>query len=151
MTVNRAFVELQKLSTETEEKSFAQLNEKQVILSADQLLLAIKILQKNDIYHLSTITGIYDQGHLCLLYHFRKEEGITLRIPILDEKSSVPTLTQFIPGALFYEREAAEMFGIQIDGLDASEKMFLPDNWKEGAPMRKEFAEAPAEENTEDR
>jgi NADH:ubiquinone oxidoreductase subunit C len=150
MTVNSAYVELQKLSMEVEEKSYTQPNEKQVILSAEKLLPAIKILQENDIYHLSTITGIYDQGHLCLLYHFWKEEGITLRIPIVDEKSSVATLTRIIPGALFYEREVAEMFGIQIDGLDTSVKMFLPDNWEGGAPMQKEFAESPAEEKMED-
>jgi len=150
MTVANAFVELQKLSSEAEDISFSELNEKQVILSADQLLPAIKILQKNDIYHLSTITGVYDQGHLCLLYHFWEEEGITLRIPIIDEKTSVETLTKTIPGALFYEREAAEMFGIQIDGLDTSVKMFLPDNWEGGAPMQKEFAESPAEEKMED-
>ena len=151
MTVANAFVELQKLSSEAEDISFSELNEKQVILSADQLLPAIKILHENDIYHLSTITGVYDKEHLCLLYHFWKEEGITLRIPIIDEKTSVETLTKTIPGALFYEREAAEMFGVQIDGLDTTEKMFLPDNWKGGAPMRKEYAEAPAEDKKEDR
>ena len=150
MTINSAFFELQKISTTVNENPYPQLNEKQVLLSAEQLLPAVKILQKNNIYHLSTITGVYDQEQLYLLYHFWDEEGITLRIPINNDEIELHTLTQEIPGALFYEREVVEIFGIRIAGLDTSEKMFLPDNWEGGAPMHKEFPNKTSEKITED-
>jgi len=138
MTVTKAFTAMQKLSLTRNEETYPPLNEKQVFLSADQLLPAIEILQKNNIFHLSTITGVYQGQQLYLLYHFWQQEGITLRIPINQPANEVPTLTHLIPGALFYEREIAEMFAVHINGLDTSQKMFLPDNWEGGAPMRKD-------------
>ena len=150
MTVTHAFNELQKLTPGVSEASYPPLNEKQVLLSAEQLLPAVHILLKNDIYHLSTITGVYEGQQIYLLYHFWKEEGLTLRIPVDHTKDVVQTLTHLIPGALFYEREIAEMFGVHINGLDTSQKMFLPDNWENGAPMRKDFLGTTEKERSED-
>jgi NADH:ubiquinone oxidoreductase subunit C len=137
MTFISAYKAIQKLSAAGGEKPCPQLNEKQVLLSPENLLPAVAILQKNGIYHLSTITGVYDDEQLYLLYHFWEGEGVTLRIVIDEQLNEVETLTQLIPGALFYEREIAEMFAILIKGLDTSKKMYLPDNWEGGAPMRK--------------
>jgi len=150
MTIKSAYSDLQKISAAENDYPYPQLNEKQVLVSAQQLLPAVKILQKNNIYHLSTITGVYDQDQLYLLYHFWEEEGITLRIPIDSDEFEVHTLTKTIPGALFYEREIAEMFGVRIAGLDTSGKMFLPDNWEGGAPMNKEFPDKSVIKKSED-
>lgn len=143
MTVMRAFTAIKKLSAGVRGNAYPQLNEKQILLSTKQLIPAVEILHENGISHLSTITGVYDKEQLYILYHFWEGEGITLRIPIDSMKDEVKTLTHLIPGAIFYEREIAEMFGIQIKGLDTSVKMFLPDNWEGGAPMHKESPGTP--------
>lgn len=150
MTIRHAFTEIQKLCTGGGEELIPQLNEKQVLLSPECLLPAVATLQKNGVYHLSTITGVYDEEELYLLYHFWAGEGITLRVRIDQDRNEVDTLTQTIPGALFYEREIAEMFAIRIKGLDTSEKMFLPDNWNGGAPMRKEAAKTDGKDAVEE-
>jgi len=138
MTINCAIQELEKIMkvTYAAEKD-GGLNEKQVVLQAEKLLPAVQILLSNDVYHLSAITGVYDEEHLVLLYHFWQGEGLTLRIVVDGKANYVDTLTVIIPGAAFYEREIAEMFGVEIRGLDTSGKMFLPDNWEGEPPMRK--------------
>ena len=100
MTIKSAYSDLQKISAAEKTIAYPQLNEKQMLLSAEQLLPAVKILQKNNIYHLSTITGVYDQEQLYLLYHFWEEEGITLRIPIDSDEFEVHTLTTNDPGSV---------------------------------------------------
>ncbi len=150
MTFAHAYSAIKKMSAVADERSYPHLNEKQVLLSADQLLPAVHILLENDVYHLTTITGVYQDEQLYLLYHFWDREGLTLRIPVDHSRDEVQTLTQIIPGALFYEREIAEMFGVHINGLDTSQKMFLPDNWEGGAPMREESPSTSQDKKTED-
>jgi NADH:ubiquinone oxidoreductase subunit C len=150
MTFTQAFSAIKKLSAAGDERSYPQLNEKQILLSPDQLLPAVQILLENEVYHLSTITGVYQDEQLYFLYHFWEGEGLTLRIPVDHLKDELQTLTHLIPGALFYEREIAEMFGVHINGLDTSQKMFLPDNWEGGAPMRKESPSTSENAKSED-
>jgi NADH:ubiquinone oxidoreductase subunit C len=150
MTVTHAFTELQKLTTGVSDESYPRLNEKQILLTPDQLLPAVQILLENEVHHLSTITGVYQDEQLYLLYHFWDHEGLTLRILVGHLQDEVQTLTHIIPGALFYEREIAEMFGVHINGLDTSQKMFLPDNWEGGAPMRRESPTTAQDKKSED-
>jgi len=137
MTIFTAWNELKKLSLADRDELLPGFNEKQVLLTSNQLIEAVKILLANNIFHLSTITGVYQENSLQLLYHFWKGEGITLRVEIDEQDNQVDSLTEWIPGALFYEREITEMFGVKINGLNMSNKMFLPDNWEGDAPMRR--------------
>jgi len=151
MNIEQAYYRLQKISAKDQAQLLSQLNEKQVLILSSQLLNAVKILLEEGVNHLSTITGVYQGETLIMLYHFWLGEGLTLRVIIDENNNEVDTLTQFIPGALFYEREIAEMFGITINGIDTSNKMFLPDNWQNGAPMRKEKAEIAEDNSLEDK
>ena len=118
---------------------YSTLNEMQIAIKPENLLCAVETLLNNGVRHLSTITGCYEGKQLTLLYHFWKKEGFTLRIYLEQGKQEIHTITELIPGAAFYEREVAEMFGIQINGLDTSQKLFLPDNWQGDAPMHTDF------------
>ena len=136
MTISNTLCELKNISMTEEEDLLPSFNENQVLLASGQLLEAVVILLKNDVKHLSTITGVYQENKLQLLYHFWQGEGITLRVVIDVTDNQVDSITDLIPGALFYEREIVEMFGVKIKGLDMATRMFLPDNWQGGAPMR---------------
>ena len=99
------------------------------------------LMDKFDIYHLSTITG--DDGAFSagegvrLLYHFWSGYGITLDTLLPYDDLRIPTLTDLIPGAAFYEREIQEMLGVTFEGLETPGPMFLPDDWEEdGGPVR---------------
>jgi NADH-quinone oxidoreductase subunit C len=119
-----------------------ELNERE--LPIDDLLLTIpastllKVVHMliNDfgIAHLSTITGIDNGSEIEVLYHFWRQTGLTIRLILQYDDLQIDTLTELIPGALFYEREIAEMFGISIVGLDEA-PLILPDSWCETPPL----------------
>jgi membrane-bound hydrogenase subunit beta len=95
------------------------------------------LMEKFDVYHLSTITGDDVGDGVRLLYHFWSGYGITLSTLLPYDNLSMPTLTDLIPGAAFYEREVQEMLGVMFEGLNTPGPMFLPDDWEDGdGPVR---------------
>ena len=90
-----------------------------------------------DFYHLSTITGQDTGSEIELLYHFWHSFGFTLRVVLSYDILQVDSLTNLIPGAVFYEREIAEMFGVSFVGLEEDGPFILPDDWEGPPPMRK--------------
>ncbi|MHB1355095.1 MAG: NADH-quinone oxidoreductase subunit C [Anaerolineae bacterium] len=89
--------------------------------------------------HLSAITAQQrDSVNIELLYHFWQQGGITLRITCLVDEPSVPSLADIIPMADWYEREICELFGIAFLEHPNPERLFLPDDWNEPPPMRKQ-------------
>lgn len=109
-----------------------------VILPPAAVKPAAQILvEQFDCYHLSAITGVDNGEALELLYHFWKQYGITLHTTLPYDAVRIPTLTDFIPGAAFYEREIYEMLGVTFEGLQDTSPLLLPDDWDGGCPLRK--------------
>ena len=109
-----------------------------ITLPPDDVKPAARILvEQFDFYHLSTITGLDNGAALELFYHFWKQHGVTLHTTLPYEVAHIATLTDFIPGATFYEREIQEMLGVTFEGLPTSPPLLLPDDWNEGLPLRK--------------
>lgn len=98
------------------------------------------LLERSDIYHLSTITGQDLDGQIELLYHFWEGGGLTLRTSLPRERTCVGTITDLIPGASFYEREIAEMLGVTFLGHPYLQPLLLPEDWEGDPPLRREFA-----------
>ncbi len=84
---------------------------------------------------------VKDKGNLEVLYHFC--EGpviITLRVPLDYKNTVIDTICDIIPSATLYEREAAELLGIDFKGTPSTEHLLLPDDWPTGVyPLRKTF------------
>ena len=40
-----------------------------------------------------------------------------------------PTITDIIPGALLYEREIHDLFGVKFEGHPNLEPLILPEDW----------------------
>jgi NADH:ubiquinone oxidoreductase subunit C len=108
---------------------------------------AVETLLDLGVYHLSTITGQDVDGEVELLYHFWEGQGLTLRTSVSREDARIPTLTDLIPGAGFYEREIGEMLHVTVEGHPDPQPLFLPDDWNGEAPLRREFALPPTEED----
>jgi NADH:ubiquinone oxidoreductase subunit C len=79
------------------------------------------------------------------MYHFWLGRGLTLRCVLPYDAPYLESVRDLIPGAAFYEREAAEMLGItfrpacdQQAGGDPS-RFILPDDWEGGAPLRHDY------------
>ena len=93
-----------------------------------------------DIYHLSAITPQQREespDEIEVMYHFWRGQGITFRLAVPVERPEIPSIIAFIPGADFYEREAAEMFGIVFKSREETPPLLLPDDWDQGPPFRR--------------
>ncbi len=98
--------------------------------------------------HLSTVTGV-DKGETFeLLYHFASTAAVlTVRTEIPKAAPCIASICAVIPGAVLYEREIQEMFGVTVEGIPDSRRLNLPDDWPDGQfPLRKDWKHVRPEE-----
>ena len=85
-----------------------------------------------------------DRGNFELQYEIQLAEDdlklhLTLKMDIPRANPEVETITDVVPGALLYECENYEMFGVRFVGHPALGKVFLPEDWPDNVyPLRKE-------------
>lgn len=113
-----------------------------VRIKKDALKDAVKYLVKDlKFKHLSTITGVDLGGKIEVIYHMAYKGSIVLsiRLTVSEKKPSVPTITDLIPGAVLYEREVHDLFGVNFEGHPDLSPLVLPEGWPQGVyPLRKE-------------
>jgi len=126
-------------STEPLEPQAVPIDETFVTLPPDCIHAAVQVLvERFDLRHLSAITGEDTGGEIVLLYHFWDGHGLTLRTSLPRQDARIATLTDLIPGAVFYEREASEMLGVAFDGHPNPHRLLLPDDWAGEPPLRRQ-------------
>jgi membrane-bound hydrogenase subunit beta len=99
---------------------------------------------------LCTITGLDLGGNLGVLYHMAQETGTicTVAIAVPKEAPVIQTVTRTFPAADAYERELADLLGMQVEGLAPGHRYPLPDGWPtDQYPLRKDWR--PAKEGSE--
>lgn len=79
-----------------------------------------------------------------ILYHFTKDDigsVLSLRVTLHDKNDPhIDSITPFLKGAEWIEREMHELFGIEFDGHPNMKPLLLPDDWPQGVyPLRKDF------------
>jgi len=120
-----------------------------VTVAVRDLVPAVQSLrQRLGYWYLATISGV-DKGDVFeLLYHFGDEGGnLNLRTQVLKADPRLPSLCSIIPGAILYEREIQEMFGIVVEAIPDGRPLVLPDDWPAGNyPLRKDWKHVRAEE-----
>lgn len=92
--------------------------------------------------HLSTITGVDIGKEIEVIYHLTSDGRIilSLKVGILKDKLSLPTITDFIPGATLYEREVHDLLGVTFKGHPDLSPLVLPEEWPPNVyPLRKEW------------
>ena len=108
-----------------------------VTLSPGCIHPAVELLVEHfGLSHLSTITGQDVGSAIEVLYHFWDGQGLTLRTSLPRKEPHIPTLTDLIPGAAFYEREVSDMLDVSFDGHPDPRPLLLPDDWDGEAPLR---------------
>jgi len=103
-------------------------NEMALKIDGKLLHSIIESLLENGIWHLTTITAVKKNDNLHLLYHFWMHGGLTLDVPMIEEKKEIISIADLIPGAEFYEREIFEMDNVTFIGKDYLELLFRSDN-----------------------
>jgi NADH-quinone oxidoreductase subunit C len=88
-------------------------------------------------------TGIDSDDCFEVLYHYAYDETgciVTLKAFIHDrQKPEIESITPFLPGAEWIEREIHDILGINFKNHPNLRRLILADNWPEGVyPLRKE-------------
>ena len=99
------------------------------------------LMKGYDYARIVTITAVDIGENFEVIYHIDLQgEATSVRVEVLRENASIPTVTDLIPGALLYEREVSELFGIEFKGHPEPQHLLLPDDWPDGLyPLRKEL------------
>lgn len=109
-----------------------------VILPGQILAITQLLVEEFDCAHLSGITAQQREGQrdvIEVLYHFWKGIGFSFLMKVPAGSPELPSITEILPGADFYEREVAEMFGIIFSGREETPPLLLPDDWSAGPPF----------------
>jgi membrane-bound hydrogenase subunit beta len=118
------------------------------VAPADLVAAATLLRDRYGAAHLSTISGVDLGESFELLYHFASTAAVlTVRTEIPKSAPCVASICPVIPGAVLYERELQEMFGIVVDGIPDGRRLNLPDDWPDGQyPLRKDWKHVRPEE-----
>ncbi|MEM3797930.1 MAG: NADH-quinone oxidoreductase subunit C [Candidatus Bathyarchaeia archaeon] len=105
----------------------------------ERLREVIEFLKNEGFTHLSGITALETDDKFELLYHLGMEGTLlTVRVNLTLNNDIAPTITDIFPGALLYEREAHDLFGVKFEGNPNMKPLILPEDWPENIyPMRK--------------
>lgn len=134
------------------EAEVAQADEVMFTVGPEHIVDLCRFVVDNGWWHLSTITGRDTGQEIWLLYHFCADSqlGVTVKTALERDNPRIASITPAVPGAVLYEREVHEMFGVAFDGHPNLEPLMLPDDWPDGVyPLRLEEVQKRAqEENT---
>ncbi len=75
-----------------------------------------------------------------VVYHllsFERNEAVRVKVPLIGEPLSLPSITTLWPSANWYEREVWDMFGIVFDDHPHLRRILMPPTWT-GHPLRKD-------------
>jgi NADH:ubiquinone oxidoreductase subunit C len=106
------------------------------------LLAAVTLLRdRYDCAYLATISGVDKGDAFEVVYHFAsRAANINVRTEAPKAVPHVPTICPAIPGAILYERELQDMFGLVVDGIPDARPLVTPDDWPAGNfPLRKDW------------
>lgn len=128
-----------------------------LVIAPENIKKAVAALLDSQWGYLSAITGMDhpeiltdeaggktvdpDHGNLELLYHFSGGAAVlTLRVTLPYSEAVIDSICDIDLAAQLYEREAAELLGIEFRGAPSTEHLVLPDDWPAGVyPLRKAF------------
>ena len=120
-----------------------------VSVGAADLLDAVKLLRdKLGFKYVATITGVDVGESFEILYHFGIPGAqLNVRTQVPKSNPHIESICPVIPGAILYERELQDMFGLKVDHIPDPRPLVLPDDWPaESYPLCKAWKHIRPEE-----
>ena len=80
------------------------------------------------------------ESDFTVVYHllsYDRNEDVRLKVPLAEDKPSLPSITKIWQSANWYERETFDMFGINFEGHPHLKRLLMAPTWK-GWPLRKD-------------
>jgi Ni,Fe-hydrogenase III component G len=111
-----------------------------VSLVPEQLVAAVNTLRdKLSIIQLAVIVGEDVRDAFLCHYVFTGPKVVVLQVRLNHDAPEVPSLAEMIPGAMVYERELKDLFGIMPVGHPDLRRQAVPEDWPAGVyPLRKD-------------
>jgi membrane-bound hydrogenase subunit beta len=113
-----------------------------MIVEPKNLVAVFAGLRKDfDYTYLATVSGV-DKGDVYeIVYHLGNASGnLNVRTQIPKADPHVASICSVIPGAVLYERELQDMFGLVVDQIPDPRPLVMPDDWPAGNfPLRKDW------------
>jgi NADH-quinone oxidoreductase subunit C len=117
-----------------------------VTVSAARLRELVQTLRDDpefacDYFDFSSAVDLPDQGVIELVTHVystSRNHHVRVKVRVPRDEPRCATLSDLYPGANWYERETAELFGVAFEGHPHLVKLVLPEPF-EGHPLRKDF------------
>jgi Ni,Fe-hydrogenase III component G len=111
-----------------------------VTLTPEELVPAVNVLrEKFSIIQLAVIVGEDVREAFLANYVFTGSQVVVLQVRMNHENPEVPSLAGMIPGAMVYERELKDLFGIAPVGHPDLRRQAVPEDWPAGVyPLRKD-------------
>jgi len=93
---------------------------------------------------ITAITGIDLGANLGVYYHVHTSKPfITIKAEVPKENPQIKTIIDIHPGALFHEKEVADLLGVVFEGHPTPGHFVLSENWPIGVyPLRKDVKAA---------
>lgn len=112
-----------------------------VALTPEELIPAVNTLRDRfSLIQLAVIVGEDVRDAFLGNYVFTGEKVVVLQVRMDHDKPEVPSLAVMIPGAIVYERELKDLFGINPVGHPDLRRQAVPEDWPEGVyPLRKDW------------
>jgi Ni,Fe-hydrogenase III component G len=121
----------------------------QVKVQCQQLNAVLAYLKETfGLTHLGTISGNDLGENFEIVYHLSNDVA-TVNVRILTPRAEpkIPSVCAVLPGAILYERELQDMFGLKVENIPDPRPLLLADDWPAGEyPLRKDWQfQRPAE------
>jgi len=118
--------------------------ERRIFIKIDpgSLVAAVTALRDQmGLRYLATISGVDDREDFELLYHFADDHAcLSLRTRVPKTAPRIESISHIIPGAILYERELQDMFGLVVERIPDPRPLVVSDDWPaENYPLRKDW------------
>ena len=116
-----------------------QLREHEYLIEINQeqvKQLISKIWNEGISRRLSTMTGLDLENRIGIMYHFWQDrDKLYVRTAVPKTTPSAASVVEIIPGAILYEMEIHDLYGVTfVDNPWMDKKLLLPDTWPDDLP-----------------
>jgi len=126
--------------------SFQEIDQYQssIEIEKEKVIMLLSVLKNEGFKQLSYLSAVdWPEEHsfeiIYVLMNWNLGYHLMIRTKIDRNSPEMPSIITVFPGAIYYERECHEFFGVKFPGNPTYEKQLILENWDDIPPLRKDF------------